>query len=172
MRIIIRSVCVLWVALVAACGQGTVSDLPHLDKETISGDVLWERITKETDYRDYGYWPGHRGRHIGQAPHGNEHRIFVHPRLLEVLPIKDKTAPVGSIIVKENYDSQDRLAKITAMAKVKGYNPEHGDWFWAVFSPEGRPLKSGASAGCIRCHAGMRQNDYVIIHDLDRDPTL
>jgi hypothetical protein len=50
------------------------------------------------------------------------------------------------------------------MAKVKGYNPEHGDWFWVNFSPEEGYLRGKLA---VACHEGMKSNDYIIVHALD-----
>lgn len=69
--------------------------------------------------------------------------------------------PDGTIIVKENYKPNKTLAAITVMAKVKGYNPEKGNWFWAKYSPDGIVLKSGKVKGCIKCHSDVTHTDWV-----------
>lgn len=144
--------------------------LKPLQMSDISGNVIWNRITVESSYNNYSDWPKDSGLQPGQSPHGVWHRVFANRTLLEALPAADSTAPEGSIIVKENFDSSKTLGSISVMAKVKGYDPENGDWYWAMFDPEGKVLKEGSPGGCISCHAGMRKNDFVIINPLDMAP--
>jgi len=157
--------------LFSACGGGggaePAEELDPLSEEEINGKRLWTRISEEHDYRDYSYWPGHEGLQPGQAPHGPYHKVFVNPTLYNALPVEDKTVPDGGIIVKENYSADEQLASLTVMSKVEGYNPEAGNWFWAKYGPDGEIQAEGTPNGCISCHAGMKQNDYVIIRPLD-----
>lgn len=160
-------VLMLTVVLLFACQKKQEPDLPPLENSEISGERLWTRITEETDFADYSFWPDHEGVHPGQAPHGRFHRIYINGILENALPIADRVAPVGSIIVKENLSSDKELVAVTAMAKVTGYNSDHGDWFWAKFDPDGTVAVEGSPAGCINCHLGMKENDYIIIRRLD-----
>ena len=50
------------------------------------------------------------------------------------------------------------------MYKVKGYNPGAGDWFWALYDPQGRVKMEGKPQGCIGCHGAALKNDYVMAH--------
>ena len=139
-----------------------------LDRDGISGARLWERIAEESPYLTYAYWPGHEGMRPGQSPHGRFHKVYVNRPLLEGLPAVSRQAPVGSIIVKENYSAESVFRNVTVMAKVAGYDPEHGDWFWAAFGADGEVLAEGKPGGCIGCHMGAADNDYVIIRPLDK----
>lgn len=151
-----------------SCAKKEEKLVSPLSASQISGDVLWDRITEEADYTNYEFWPGHEGLMPGQAPHGAYHKVYINALLLNALPIENRTAPDGSIIVKENYSPDQTMAAVTVMAKVEGYNPEHGDWFWAKYSPQGEVQAEGKPDGCISCHAGMKSNDYVIIQPLDK----
>lgn len=142
--------------------------LPPLSASEISGARLWTRISEEAPYDDYSFWPGHEGIHPGQAPHGVKHRIYINGDLLEALPVADKTAPYGTIIVKDNLDRNDNLGRVAVMAKVEGYNVEGGEWFWAIYSSEGEVFAEGTPEGCVSCHEGMKSNDYVIVRQLDQ----
>lgn len=150
--------------LILACKKNEVK-AAALTQEEISGSRLWKRISEESDYKTYAQWPGHEGKKPGQSPHGVEHQIYINSPLLSALPVDQ--APEGSIIVKENYNASDEMVKVTAMVKVAGYDPEHNDWFWAAFSPDGTATAEGSPEGCISCHSGMQSNDYVIVHPLD-----
>ncbi len=156
-----------------SCSVGRAEpDLAALTAGEISGERLWRRLTEETDYRDYGMWSHHEGMRPGQSPHGVWHKVYLNRSLRDVLPLPDRLAPAGSVIVKESYDTDRNLTNLTVMAKVTDYSPETGDWYWAMYSPEGEILREGSPMGCVSCHGGMADNDYVIIGQLDADPGL
>jgi hypothetical protein len=69
--------------------------------------------------------------------------------------------PDGAIIVKENYSADKKLGALTVMYKVKGYNPQAGDWFWVKYLPDGKVAVEGKVDACINCHASAKANDYV-----------
>ncbi len=126
------------------------------------GDVLWNYISTESPYTEWSYWPDHQGMQDGRAPHGPKHKVFVNKQALE-----SASPPLqyGSIEVKENYSKADELKAITVMYKVKGYNPDDGDWFWVKYDPTGKTLKAGKPIGCIGCHGTRAANDFVLVHE-------
>ena len=150
--------------LFISCKEETLFE--PLSGAEINGEKLWERINVEGDYSAYSFWPGHEGINPGQAPHGVNHRIYINNSLKAALPIANSTAPFGTIIVKESMNSDEVLQNITVMAKVEGFNPEGGNWFWAAFSPDGEVKAEGTPKGCISCHEGMKSNDYIIVRPL------
>ncbi len=166
-----KIILIIIVVILGSCSKDSENQVEPILLSSISGSSLWSRITSEADYKTYSYWPGHEGIQPGQAPHGVYHQIYINRVLSEALPVKSRTAGTGTIIVKENFTNEKILDSITVMAKVKGYNPEAGDWFWAKFSPEGDVQAEGAPGGCISCHEGMEDNDYIIIRMLDAEIT-
>jgi hypothetical protein len=50
---------------------------------------------------------------------------------------------------------------VTPMYKVKGYNPEAGDWFWGKYGPDGKIMASGKVKGCINCHGVQKAKDWI-----------
>jgi cytochrome P460 len=167
-RLLPLTIVIVTAVVLASCERSVPEpDLPPLSAETISAEVLWDRIAVESDYTDYGFWPGHEGDSPGQSPHGAFHRIYVNRTLLSALPIANRTAPNGTLIVKDNLNSAREIDSITVMAKIDGFDPENGDWYWAKYGPDGSVQAAGALAGCITCHAGVAANDYVILRRLD-----
>ena len=76
------------------------------------------------------------------------------------------TFPVGSIIVKQKFDPNhepDKPLLYTVMIKHEpGYNPDAGDWEFAVIGGDGREIQArGALANCIACHTPQKANDFV-----------
>jgi hypothetical protein len=143
--------------------------LEALTAEEISGALVWKHIAVDGDFTAWPNWPGLEGVLPGQSPHGRYHEIFISPALAKALPILDRKAPEKSIIAKRNYDASKKPVGFTVMAKVHGYNPENGDWFWASYGMDGSVKAEGKVAMCIRCHEGMKGNDYVIVHPLNEE---
>lgn len=161
---------ILALSVLVGCSEPEEPLVEPLSAEEVSGERLWERITEEADFTTYDFWPGHQGYQQGQAPHGPIHRIFVNDPLVSQLPLDPPVAPDGSIIVKENRLGDRTLTGYTVMAKVDGFSEGTNDWFWARYEPDGSVAAEGTVGSCIACHAGVRDNDFVIVYPLDRDP--
>ncbi len=154
-------------AVAGGCAKEKETVLPPLTREEINGERLWKRITVETDWDTYSRWPGQEGLIPGQSPHGRFHEVYVNAPLSTALPIASRIAPNGSIVVKENFTADKKPAGVTVMAKVAGYDPDHGDWFWAKYDPKGKIGAAGKIEACYECHAGVKDNDYIILWQLD-----
>ncbi len=154
--------------LVSLAGLCLVCMSSTSNAEVVAADAtaLWHHITQESPYTDWEFWDDHMGVQAGDAPHGPLHRIFINDTAREM-----QTAPVsfGTIVVKENMDKSEKLLALTVMYKVEGYNPEAGDWFWAKYSPTGEVDKAGKLKGCISCHASVAENDFMYVHQLERE---
>jgi hypothetical protein len=165
-RVIVATV-LAGLALAACDRKAPEPRLAPLAAWEVNGARVWQRITQESDFENWAYWPGHEGLRAGQSPHGKFHEVYINNTLRERLPIESDRAPHGTIIVKENFDAARNPEGLVAMVKVDGYNPQAGDWFWVAYDTTGAVLREGAIAGCISCHAGMKDNDYVILRRLD-----
>lgn len=130
--------------------------------DTPDAKALWTTITHEDPYKKWDNWPDHEGMQPGAAPHGPLHEVFVNKAGLSK---KGYPKANGTIIVKENLTKEKKLAAITVMYKVDGYNPEAGNWYWAKFSPDGTVDKAGQVAGCINCHSSRKAQDYIMVSD-------
>ena len=125
---------------------------------------LWNYITKTSPYTQWSFWDDHKGMIEGREPHGSLHKVYVNNAAYSShsVPLK-----YGAIQVKENYNKNQKLMAITVMYKLKGYNPDDGDWFWAKYSPDGMAKPYGKPSGCIGCHGAKADNDFVIVHDIE-----
>lgn len=123
--------------------------------------ALWNYITKTSPYAKWGQWPGYQGLQPSRSPHGPYNRVYVNQAGLD-----STKAPLnyGTIQVKVAQTKNGKVKDIVAMYKIKGYNPQAGDWFWAKYSASGQALAAGKLAGCIRCHGVLGDNDYVMVH--------
>jgi|GEM_PF-3129839 len=118
------------------------------------------------------------GFYEGNPPHGGILRTYMNNIAYDAVERQLGTFPPGSIIVKENYDPGDFAVDrsdndraipgfsgspvaVTIMAKISGYNPEAGDWFWTKLQSDGTIDAAGKPAGCIGCHGTVANNDWV-----------
>ncbi|MFP4476962.1 MAG: cytochrome P460 family protein [Desulfatibacillaceae bacterium] len=132
---------------------------------TVGGDMqlpppdaqkLWTYITEENPYEKWDHWPGYDGMYKGQSPHGAYLKLYANDVAIRAAQ-KGEPMPHGAILVKENYaGDKETLAAITPMYKVKGFNPDAQDWFWAKYGPGGSVGKAGDVYGCINCHRGEK----------------
>ena len=125
-----------------------------------SATALYTYIMKLDPYSQWELWPGKGKLYRGTEPHGSFLTTYVNGRAYG--SAQKKTAmPDGAIIVKENYTPDKTLAALTVLYKIKGYNPEKGDWFWAQYEPNGKEVASGKIDSCIACHETRKDNDYI-----------
>ncbi len=141
----------------------TATPLPASDATKV-----YEYITRDNPYSNWELWPGKGRLYKGTEPHGaflttyvNNHAFF------SAKDRKGKMAP-DSIIVKENYTTEKKLAALTVMYKIRGYNPSAGDWFWAKYDPYGKVLASGKVDACINCHGGNKANDFIMTQKIGK----
>lgn len=140
--------------LVTACKSlGTPADQQRADS-------LWDQMQ---GHEQWGYFDAHPGMMEGNGPHGE----YVETRINAVAARDQADPPFGSILVKENYGSQDRssLESYTVMQRVEGYDPENGDWFWARWSADGELTHAGKVGMCYDCHFDAQGDDFVFLND-------
>lgn len=122
---------------------------------------FWTYITETHPYKGWDMWPGYEGMYPGQSPHGAYLKLYANSIALKAAREGKTVMPDGAILVKENYaKDKHTLAAITPMYRVKGYNPEGGDWFWAKYGPEGEVMAAGKVKGCIDCHRAVKSQDW------------
>lgn len=126
-----------------------------------TGAALWDHL-KQVDYtKKWRMWPGKTALYKGTEPHGVLLTTYVNGPAYRAIMSKRGMLPDSSIVVKENYSLEKKLVAITVMYKVKGYNPQAGDWFWTKYAPDGKIEAEGKVDGCIKCHAAKKDNDYI-----------
>lgn len=125
-----------------------------------SGGDLRQHIIGQEPYKKWKKWPGKGEMFKGAEPHGSLLTVFVNEKALTSIK-RMKGMTNNSIIVKENYAPNKDLVAITVMYKVKGYNPEAGDWFWAKYGADWEVIAEGKVKGCLACHTSAKGNDYI-----------
>ena len=155
----------------------------EMSDEEIANSV-WEMIHDQAYAFTWNYeTEPPPGFYEGNEPHGLILRTFMNNIAFNAVQNRLGTFPGNSVIVKENHrtghmtsnDEEDAendgdrsvegfdgdLEAITLMVKLPGYNPDAGDWFWAKYQADGSIDAAGKPEGCIGCHGGVADNDYV-----------
>jgi hypothetical protein len=163
--------------IVAACGGLPAAQLPAAD-----GKALFSYISQTRPYKQWGTWPKDQWNDFttllkSGAPHGGVVRIYVNDIALNAARDFKGQLPEGAIIVKENYTGHDPaspgdLDALTVMYKVKGYDPEHNDWFWLKVRPDGKVDAEGKVGMCYGCHAQEGNKDYVLRYGFGSEPAV
>ncbi len=132
---------------------------------TERGEDFLSYITEVKPYKEWDLWPGTEKMYEGTEPHGVLLTTYVNKQALKGIEqgMLEQGMPDGSIIVKENYSADKELINVTSMYKRKGYNPEAGDWFWIVHTPDKEVDNAGKIGMCISCHSQMEHRDYLFI---------
>lgn len=138
--------------------------------------ALWTAMNGYTD------WPMQTDVYRGTRPHGAFLRMYY-----SIVEVDDESYHV---IVKDNYaaeegtpetvadNPEEHLAAVTVMLQREpGYDPEHGDWFYVKYLPDGKIAENdqeialagrvakGTGSGCLACHANAQGDDYVFFND-------
>lgn len=170
---------ILTVGIVAAQTDLNATDGKMDPNKTTDGKMLYNYITKDSNYKMWQMWPGKEEFYPGKEPHGALLTTYVTDDALSAIESGTGTSdgsavtlPDGSIIVKENYLPDKTLVAYTVMYKEAGYDPEHNDWFWVRYLPNGTITAEGKVKGCIDCHSQPKVefnnqiNDYIFTSKL------
>jgi len=144
------------------------------ERPDTTGASVWAHL-QEVGYQEHWtLWPGKGELYTGREPHGMLLTTYLNDAALEAVSTHAGTMPDGAIIVKENYKPDSTLAAITVMYKVRGYNPEHADWFFTKHLPDGSLAQmpngmamEGRLGGCQGCHGSVATNDYLFTGSLN-----
>lgn len=88
------------------------------------------------------------------------------------IEVEYKVYPLGTILLKENYASHlgkpSEPLSLTIMTKrIKGYDPNYGDWEYLQTSKDGETILQGNSQDvivkkvCIDCHNNTAERDFI-----------
>jgi hypothetical protein len=134
---------------------------PKGESDNAMAQELWQELQEANYQENWATISGKGTFYQGQPPHGALLSTYLNPAAVEGMNAKSGQMSEDAIIVKENYMPDKTLVALTVMYKEPGYDPEHGDWFWAKFSAEGEVQAAGKVADCIACHGAVQSNDYI-----------
>ena len=129
---------------------------------------FWNYL-QQAQYRNWAPLPGVSGdAYDGNSPHGDKVKLYAN----RTAAAGARALPVGSILVKENFDATGtKLMAVTVMYRSEGFNPDGGDWHWTKYEPDGvlstmKGMRITGKVGmCIDCHRSAGGGDFVFTND-------
>jgi hypothetical protein len=139
-------------------------------------EKLWQGMM---GYRD---WPMSSGYYEGKSPHGAFLRMYYNVVNVNETPyhviVKDNFGGEGATLETVSESPDTHLMAVTVMVqREEGYDPEHNDWYYVKYDPDGKVGMKGESmalagrvgdgtpASCRGCHAKAGGGDYVFVND-------
>jgi len=154
-----------------------VPEVPPAEPEPVqtglpepNGSQVYSYITEENSYRNWDLWPLREERYASVSVHGPLLTTYVSDNALPAIENRAGALPYGSMVVRESYDQEGELREIGVRYKVEDYDPEHNDWFWAAYTPEGEVIVEGRVESCQDCHSVEAANDYIYTSYLTATP--
>ena len=124
-------------------------------------------------FEDWRSWEKLTRKPIFSKGHGSKWvDIYVNDLAGETYRDVGDLYPVCAKIVKATYldEAGSDFWSLTVMVKMPpGYDPENGDWWYAVYHDTAgvKPVNQGRLyEECILCHAGAAETDYLFSHDV------
>ncbi|WP_292487568.1 plastocyanin/azurin family copper-binding protein [Methanohalobium sp.] len=136
------------------------------------GQELHNYITEVNNYKDWRLWPGTSRFSNGSEPHGSLVTVYVSDEAYSSIENKTGVMSNGSIIVKEDYNSDRELQGLSVMYKVEGFDENHNDWFWAFYGPNESINAEGQVEACYDCHGIEENNDYLYTGNIRTNETM
>lgn len=143
--------------------SGNMQMQPISQSDMSMATKFWQLIGGQSYRFTYHHIPDEpMGFYKGKRPHGKWLQTYVNNIAYDAIVAKIGKMPANSIIAKDNYMSKsDTPAAVTAMIKVPGYDPAHGNWFWVKYGPNGKVDMAGKVSYCSSCHGKVKNNDYI-----------
>jgi hypothetical protein len=151
-------------ALTLSCAGPTDEEL---------AEELWQSIDGFMSWNEPAGWEGIVPSSDGT--HGPYVQIWIDDLTLNALD-SGSEIPDGAKLVKCGYSDaegnpvSDSLGhSLTAMWKIDGYDPDHGDWFWARFDGTTGEVATfaGQESACYSCHSADPDSDWVWYDDVE-----
>ena len=89
-------------------------------------------------------------------------RTHLDPTAMQAYQNKAFPYANGAEVVKEGHMGADGpVSALFIMKKIEGYDPENGDWFYAMANGDGMVGEQGRMQMCISCHGAARDKDFI-----------
>lgn len=125
-------------------------------------------ISSQVDLRCVAPGPADYASERKRNPHASTYiTVFVNATGgLAMFANPPQPFPKGSVIVKRKYDQGSQngtpILSTVMIKRETGYNPDAGDWEFAVVSGDGKTVEARGKLGnCMSCHSSRRNEDFV-----------
>jgi hypothetical protein len=112
-------------------------------------------------------------RSVIASPHAATKDVFVDDAGGATDRAGDFPFAEGAVLVKESTDADTLTVEaITVMRKVAGFDPDNGDWQYAMFERQEDGTMDGMwfdtdhemHAMCVGCHVGAAETDFAFLN--------
>lgn len=132
-------------------------------------DTFWRYLVKkDAAYNTWKVLEHEPPKDDSDNPHGRVSRTYAN----EIASKDPANLPLGSILVREDYDDKRKRQSVSILYRVKDYDKEHGNWYYLRFNENGTVARAedkkalaGKVTSCIECHAKAGGKDYVFSND-------
>ena len=139
-------------------------------------DSFWRHIVKpDAAYNTWTVFQWDKPDDMLENPHGTFSKTYAN-KIAADDPAK---LPIGSVLVREDYDAKRKRLSISVMYRVKDYDPAHVNWYWMQFTEngeiartpekEGKKPIAGKVSSCSNCHAKAPGKDFVFSNLLPKN---
>jgi hypothetical protein len=141
---------------------------------TVVTVVLAQAIANDPDIEGYHGWTRlNPQRNFIESPHAAPKDVYVND--VGRAAALDGQFPFaeGSVMVKESTNVETLAVEaITVMRKVAGFDPDNGDWQYAMFERQEDGAMDGMWFGtdhemhamCVGCHVAAAETDYAFLN--------
>lgn len=95
---------------------------------------------------------------IKSGPHMGDVDIYVDKANAAKFKGMGASAPDGMTVVKQSVQDAQRHY---LMKKIKSYDPDNNDWYYANTKADGQVEMTGKPQMCIGCHQGYKATDFL-----------
>lgn len=132
------------------------SDTNQATENSVTAEMIWTRLSSSDYRKNWKYFPGKPLYFMG-SQHGRYLITYLNTKAYNAVNKGSAVLPYDSVLVTESYTPDNELEDIYVMQRVRGFNPEGGDWYWVKYSPDGTAQTRGTGpagkvGSCINCH--------------------
>lgn len=162
-----------WTAVAFSQGSGSSRvDAPRATRPQTPDEFhssFWGHIVKKD--AAYNTWKvlSHEKTEDGvENPHSTISQTYAN----KVAADDPRNLPIGSVLVREDYDDKRKRQSISVMYRVKSYDKDHGNWYWIKYLENGSVARgtdnkavAGKMTSCSDCHGKAQSKDFVFSND-------
>jgi hypothetical protein len=164
-----RALSLVLAATSSGClGAIETGPMAEIDEDAILAKVAMYRDLASFDPINAGAYPSALGTSSMIELYALRETADMYATINPVTSGSGVEIPEGGIIVREVLDTSGTAQRLTVMAKgPTGYNPELGDWYFAVTDLSAVPIiedglpRTGRLADCFGCHVPRMADDFL-----------
>lgn len=165
-----------WATVALSQGSGSSRvDAPRATRPQTPDEFhasFWNHIVKQdAAYNTWKVLSREKSEDGVENPHSTVSQTYAN----KIAADDPQNLPIGSILVREDYDDQRKRLSISVMYRVKAYDKDHGNWYWIKYLESGSVARgthnkgvAGKVTSCSDCHGKAQGKDFVFSNDVPK----